>query len=102
MEFDPSGLTEEEKRMIAKRRERERARREALKKEASREDKETRDSKDGKETKDLREARDGKSKSRSTRPSRRMDIIDQLDATSIYGTGRTCPQNHFTGDTCAN
>lgn len=27
------------------------------------------------------------SKSKSTRPSRKMDIIDQLDATSIYGTG---------------
>lgn len=28
-----------------------------------------------------------KDKSKSTRPSRKMDIIDQLDATSIYGTG---------------
>lgn len=29
----------------------------------------------------------GKERSKSGRPSRRMDIIDQLDATSIYGTG---------------
>lgn len=34
-----------------------------------------------------REGRDGKDKGRSGRPSRRIDIIDQLDATSIYGTG---------------
>lgn len=32
-----------------------------------------------------------KSKSKQ-RPSRKMDIIDQLDATSIYGTGCTCGQ----------
>ncbi|KOS22551.1 Uncharacterized protein ESCO_002377 [Escovopsis weberi] len=30
---------------------------------------------------------DGKEKPRTGRPSRKMDIIDQLDATSIYGTG---------------
>lgn len=59
LDFDAQPLTEEEKRMIeAKRRERERQRR-----------------------------GDGKEKSKSGRPSRRMDIIDQLDATSIYGTG---------------
>ncbi|PHH83931.1 hypothetical protein CDD83_2769 [Cordyceps sp. RAO-2017] len=34
-----------------------------------------------------RDARDGKERSKSRRPSRRLDIIDQLDATSIYGTG---------------
>ncbi|KAL7947173.1 Pal1 cell morphology domain-containing protein [Trichoderma barbatum] len=28
-----------------------------------------------------------RTKGKSTRPSRKMDIIDQLDATSIYGTG---------------
>ncbi|KAL6853282.1 Pal1 domain-containing protein [Trichoderma novae-zelandiae] len=28
-----------------------------------------------------------RSKGKTTRPSRKMDIIDQLDATSIYGTG---------------
>lgn len=33
-----------------------------------------------------RSGREGRSK--SGRPSRRLDIIDQLDATSIYGTGR--------------
>lgn len=41
------------------------------------------------------ENRDGlprKPRDKSHRPSRRMDIIDQLDATSIYGTGRMfCP-----------
>ncbi|PFH62983.1 hypothetical protein XA68_10734 [Ophiocordyceps unilateralis] len=30
---------------------------------------------------------EGKERSKSKRPSRRLDIIDQLDATSIYGTG---------------
>ncbi|KAK7422336.1 hypothetical protein QQZ08_009558 [Neonectria magnoliae] len=61
MDFDAQPLTEEEKRMIeAKRRERQ------------------------------RRGGGGDSKERATksgRPSRRMDIIDQLDATSIYGTG---------------
>ncbi|KAL6409434.1 hypothetical protein AUP68_05808 [Ilyonectria robusta] len=61
LDFDAQPLTEEEKRMIeAKRRERDRQRR-----------------------------GEGKEKSKSGRPSRRMDIIDQLDATSIYGTGGT-------------
>ena len=32
-----------------------------------------------------RESKDGKPK----KPDRKLDIIDQLDATSIYGTGRT-------------
>ncbi|KAK5990994.1 Protein PAL1 [Cladobotryum mycophilum] len=58
MDFDNKPLSEEEKKMIeAKRREREQRR------------------------------RDGKEKPKSGRPSRKMDIIDQLDATSIYGTG---------------
>ena len=61
MDFDARPITEEEKKMIeAKRRERERQRRE------------------------------GKGKSKSGKPSRRLDIIDQLDATSIYGTGCEC------------
>ncbi|KAM4065158.1 pal1 cell morphology protein [Hirsutella rhossiliensis] len=30
---------------------------------------------------------DGKERSKSRRPGRKLDIIDQLDATSIYGTG---------------
>jgi hypothetical protein len=34
-----------------------------------------------------------------TRPSRKMDIIDQLDATSIYGTG--CMYNAL-GDPLSN
>jgi hypothetical protein len=36
---------------------------------------------------DARPRTDAKDKPRSSRPSRRLDIIDQLDATSIYGTG---------------
>jgi hypothetical protein len=35
-----------------------------------------------------RRHREGKDKSKSGKPSRRLDLIDQLDATSIYGTGR--------------
>jgi hypothetical protein len=34
-----------------------------------------------------RDRRERGDKEKSSRPSRRMDIIDQLDATSIYGTG---------------
>lgn len=36
-----------------------------------------------------RARRDGKDRTKSGKPSRRLDIIDQLDATSIYGTGCT-------------
>lgn len=39
-----------------------------------------------------REAKDGKGK----KPDRKLDIIDQLDATSIYGTGRKCLHAHLT------
>ncbi|KAJ6786790.1 hypothetical protein PWT90_03131 [Aphanocladium album] len=61
MDFDIKPITDEERKMIEeKRREKEKLR---------------------------REGRDGKDKGRSSRPSRRIDIIDQLDATSIYGTG---------------
>ncbi|OAA75359.1 Pal1 cell morphology [Akanthomyces lecanii RCEF 1005] len=61
MDFDIKHITDEERKMIEeKRREKDRLR---------------------------REGRDGKDKGRSGRPSRRIDIIDQLDATSIYGTG---------------
>lgn len=61
MDFDIKPITDEERKMIEeKRREKDRGR---------------------------REGRDGKEKGRSSRPSRRLDIIDQLDATSIYGTG---------------
>ncbi|KAH6651874.1 Pal1 cell morphology protein-domain-containing protein, partial [Truncatella angustata] len=34
-----------------------------------------------------RRHRDGKGKDKSGKPSRKLDLIDQLDATSIYGTG---------------
>ncbi|KFA73806.1 hypothetical protein S40288_03161 [Stachybotrys chartarum IBT 40288] len=34
-----------------------------------------------------REGREVKERSKGSKPSRRLDIIDQLDATSIYGTG---------------
>lgn len=32
--------------------------------------------------------RDGKDKMRSKRPNRRVDVIDKLDVTGLYGTGR--------------
>ena len=35
----------------------------------------------------LREGRDGKSSTKSKKPNARLDIIDKLDVTSIYGTG---------------
>lgn len=90
MGVDAKTLTEDEKKLIAKHRERDRLRREARDREA-RESKEGREAKEPRDGKDARENRDGKERrkpSRPTRPSRRMDIIDQLDATSIYGTGR--------------
>lgn len=34
-----------------------------------------------------RRYREGKGKEKSGKPSRKLDLIDQLDATSIYGTG---------------
>lgn len=61
MDSDRIMTEEEKKHREMKRRERERRHRE-------------RENKDGKER----------------RPSRRLDIIDQLDATSIYGTGSKC------------
>lgn len=39
-----------------------------------------------------REARSKDGKSRSGRKDRRLDIIDKLDVTSIYGTGSKCPR----------
>jgi hypothetical protein len=36
-----------------------------------------------------RDRRERGDREKTSRPSRKMDIIDQLDATSIYGTGRT-------------
>lgn len=35
-----------------------------------------------------REGRDGKSSATAKKPNRKLDIIDKLDVTSIYGTGR--------------
>ncbi|KAM0561185.1 hypothetical protein ACHAPJ_003689 [Fusarium lateritium] len=77
VDFDARPITEEEKRMIeaARRREYERQRRPDGKQRSDRGDRE----------RDRRGERSDKDK--SSRPSRRMDIIDQLDATSIYGTG---------------
>lgn len=47
-----------------------------------------------------RESRSKDGKSRSGRKDRRLDIIDKLDVTSIYGTGSKClgfyfPFSHF-------
>ncbi|KFH46198.1 hypothetical protein ACRE_029680 [Hapsidospora chrysogenum ATCC 11550] len=95
LDFDSMPLTEEEKRIIAKRRERERLRREGGGEGDSRDarDKqpERREKREGREPRDqpreARDGRDGKQRSKPGRPNRRVDIIDQLDATSIYGTG---------------
>lgn len=38
-----------------------------------------------------RERRQKEGKGRSARPNRRVDLIDQLDATGIYGTGCKSP-----------
>lgn len=98
LDFDSMPLTEEEKRIIARRRERERQKREgrdttaAAPATAATDKAETRDRREGREREGReREGRDreGKSRSKSGRPNRRVDIIDQLDATGIYGTGRT-------------
>lgn len=81
MGFDAKTITEEEKKIIAKHRERDRLRREAR-------DGKARETKEDGEGKEVRDGQEKRKPSRSNRPSRRMDIIDQLDATSIYGTGR--------------
>lgn len=87
MDFSALPITPEEMKMIeAKRlrdRQREKAAREARE---AREPRESRESRESRETRDKERA--SKSRSKSGRPSRRMDLIDQLDATSIYGTGR--------------
>ncbi|CAM1502251.1 Fc.00g042350.m01.CDS01 [Cosmosporella sp. VM-42] len=73
MDFDAKPITDDEKRMIeAKRRER-----------AERE----RQRRDGRKEERGEGRSDGKGRDKSGRPNRRMDIIDQLDATSIFGTG---------------
>lgn len=84
MDFDARPLTDEEKRMIeaARRRDAERQRRGDGKERGDKGDRD-RDRDRG----DRDRERDRGDKSKPNRPSRRMDIIDQLDATSIYGTG---------------
>ena len=98
MDFDASSLTAEERQLIEAHRAKDRARRErereAREKAADRQEKDSKEVRDSKERREPRENRssrdkDGKGRDKSGRPSRRMDIIDQLDATSIYGTGRT-------------
>lgn len=92
IDFDAQPLTEEEKKMIEATR-RARLRQEQKRAGGARE-RETREPQlidistgDKEVEKEKHEVKDKKS-ARPTRPSRRMDIIDQLDATSIYGTGR--------------
>ncbi|KAK2590227.1 hypothetical protein QQS21_012088 [Conoideocrella luteorostrata] len=80
MDFNALPITPEEMKMIEAKRLRDRQREKVARE--SREPREGRDNDKGKD-----KERDGKSRSKSGRPSRRMDIIDQLDATSIYGTG---------------
>lgn len=65
---------------------------------APREPREPREAREGREARDKDKDRaDGKGRSKSGRPGRRLDIIDQLDATSIYGTGReSCDAPHRT------
>ena len=93
MNFDAHSLTEEEKKMIEAKRLRERLRREREARETGegREGKDGRDGRDGKDRREgrpSREKREGSERPKTGKPSRRMDIIDQLDATSIFGTGR--------------
>ncbi|KAH7316517.1 hypothetical protein B0I35DRAFT_256180 [Stachybotrys elegans] len=83
IDLDVRPITDEERKMIEeRRREQEKKRREGRDRESK--DREAKD-REGKEREG--KDRDGKDRSRSHRPSRRMDLIDKLDATSIYGTG---------------
>ncbi|KAH0601274.1 hypothetical protein MHUMG1_00146 [Metarhizium humberi] len=82
MDFNAQPITAEEMKIIEEHRMRDRQRREKAAREKASRDKE---SLEGREPRD--KEREGKGRSKSGRPSRRMDIIDQLDATSIYGTG---------------
>ncbi|RMJ08562.1 hypothetical protein CDV36_011826 [Fusarium kuroshium] len=85
MDFDARPLTDEEKRMIeaARRREAEQRRRPDGKERGDKGDRDRERERD----RDRDRERDRGDRSKPNRPSRRMDIIDQLDATSIYGTG---------------
>ncbi|KAJ4133171.1 hypothetical protein NW754_015982 [Fusarium falciforme] len=95
MDFDARPLTDEEKRMIeaARRREAERQRRGDGKERGDKgdrdrdRDRERDRDRDRERDRDRDRERDRGDRSKPSRPSRRMDIIDQLDATSIYGTG---------------
>ncbi|OAA48569.1 Pal1 cell morphology protein [Metarhizium rileyi] len=82
MDFNAQPITAEEMKIIEEHRMRDRQRREKAAREKESREKEVRE---GRESRD--KEREGKGRSKSGRPSRRMDIIDQLDATSIYGTG---------------
>lgn len=87
LNFEAQPLTEEEKRMIETKR-REAAERQRRGDRSERPDRSDRP--DRPERTDRGERPENKERSktgRSGRPNRRMDIIDQLDATSIYGTG---------------
>ncbi|KAG6035680.1 hypothetical protein E4U41_005961 [Claviceps citrina] len=92
MDFNALPITPEEMKMIeAKRlrdRQREKAAREARQPREAREAREAREGREGREGLEARGKEPAhKSRSKSGRPSKRMDLIDQLDATSIYGTG---------------
>lgn len=80
MDFSALSITPEEMKMIEAKRLRDRQR-----EKGARESREPREAREGRDARD--NERDAKSRSKSGRPSRRMDLIDQLDATSIYGTG---------------
>lgn len=81
MDLSALSITPEEMKMIEAKRLRDRQR-----EKGARESREPREARQGRDARD--NERDAKSRSKSGRPSRRMDLIDQLDATSIYGTGR--------------
>ncbi|KAG6003124.1 hypothetical protein E4U21_002322 [Claviceps maximensis] len=90
MDLNTLPITPEEMKMIEAKRLRDRQREKAARE--AKEPREAKDSRDAtKESREGRETRDkerhSKSRSKSGRPSKRMDLIDQLDATSIYGTG---------------
>ncbi|POR35358.1 Protein PAL1 [Tolypocladium paradoxum] len=85
MDFNAQPITEDEMKLIEAKRLRDRQRREREGRSSGREGREAREP--PRETRQARDSREGKERSKSGRPSRRLDIIDQLDATSIYGTG---------------
>lgn len=76
MDLNAQPITQEEMKMIEAKRLRDRQRRDRDGRSAA-----------GRDVKGGDGKADGKDRNKSKRPSRRLDIIDQLDATSIYGTG---------------